>query len=277
MKNAIHYACATLLLLAAVCLLPAQAIAQGRIEGSFERTLNVSGTVDLEVSTGSGSIDIRRGSGNRVEIRGRIRAGSGWWRWSSRDAEDVVRYLESNPPIEQSGQTIRIGRIPDRDAQNVSISYDIVVPAQSNLRAHTGSGSQTIQGIDGRVEARTGSGSMTLRDIRGDLEGGTGSGSIDVSGFRGGLRMNTGSGRIAVQGEQTGRWDLQTGSGSIDLDLPPNAGFELNAHTGSGGNDVGFPMTVQGRIGDRHNLNGRVGAGGLPLYARTGSGGIRIQ
>ena len=80
MKNAIHYGCVTLVVLAAACLLPASALAQGRIEGSFERTLNVPGTVDLEVSTGSGSIDIRRGAGNRVEIRGRIRAGGSWWR-----------------------------------------------------------------------------------------------------------------------------------------------------------------------------------------------------
>src|SRR5215470_13939937 len=244
MKNAI-YACATLVLLVAACLVPAPTMAQGRAQGSFERTFNVPGTVDLDVLTGSGSIDIRRGAGNRVEIRGRIQAGNNWSWWrSSRDAEDVVRYLESNPPIEQFGQTIRIGRIPDRELQNVSISYEIVVPGQSNLRANTGSGSQTIQGIDGRVEARTGSGSMTLRDIRGPLEGGTGSGSIEVSGFRGDLRMHTGSGRIQVQGEPTGRWDLQTGSGSIDLDLPPNAGFDLNAHTGSGGIDVGYPMTV---------------------------------
>ena len=42
----------------------------GAAEGSFDRTLNVSGTIYLEVSTGSGNIDIRRGEGNRVEIRG---------------------------------------------------------------------------------------------------------------------------------------------------------------------------------------------------------------
>src|SRR5436190_22971921 len=87
---------------------PASAQFRG-VEGSFVRTLNVSGTVDLDVSTGSGSIEIRRSSGNSVEVRGKIRASSDWWR-SGRDAQDVVRELESNPPIEQSGSTIRIGR-----------------------------------------------------------------------------------------------------------------------------------------------------------------------
>src|SRR5262245_19827881 len=89
-----------LVLFLAVCIVPGRATAQRRaIEGSFERTLNVSGVVDLDVSTGSGSIEVRPGSSGRVEIRGRIRAGGDWWR-SDRNAEEAVRQLESNPPIE---------------------------------------------------------------------------------------------------------------------------------------------------------------------------------
>ena len=277
MKKATHYGFITLLVLAAASSMPAPVLAQGRIEGSFDRTLSVSGTVNLEVQTGSGSIDIRRGAGNQVEIHGRIRGGDGWLR-SGRNSEEAVRRLEANPPIEQFGQTIRIGRILDRDAQqNISISYQIVVPAQTNIRSHTGSGSQTVEGIDGRVETGTGSGSITLRDIRGDVDANTGSGSVRATNIRGGLRMQTGSGGILVQGEQSGRWDLQTGSGGIELDLPPNAAFDLSAHTGSGGIEVGFPMTVQGRIGNRNDVTGKVGGGGYPLNARTGSGRIRIQ
>src|ERR1044071_6007269 len=113
MKNPIQYRCLSIALLAGLCLAPVSALAQ-RGEGSFERVLNVSGIVNLDVSTGSGSIDVRRGIGNRVEIRGRIRASDNWRR-SIRDTEDVVRRLETNPPIEQSGNTIRIGRILDRD------------------------------------------------------------------------------------------------------------------------------------------------------------------
>jgi len=249
------------------------------VEGQFNRTLNVSGTVDLEVSTGSGSITIRNGAGNRVEIRGTIRAGDGWWWRSGRDTEDAVRMLEANPPIEQSGQMIRIGRINDRDAErNVSISYEIVVPAQANVKAHSGSGSQTVEGLNGRVQVGTGSGSINLRDVKGDLDASAGSGSIHALGVRGGLRMHTGSGSIHIQGEQTARWDLETGSGGIDIDLPPAADFELNAHTGSGGVNVAYPMTTQGNLGrHQHDVSGRVGGGKYLLNARTGSGGIRIQ
>src|SRR5579862_1130048 len=83
-------------------------------DGSFDRTLNVSGNVDIDVSTGSGSIHIRQGSGSRVEIHGRIHPTNNPFA-SDRNAEDAIRRIEANPPIEQSGQSIRIGRILDRD------------------------------------------------------------------------------------------------------------------------------------------------------------------
>jgi hypothetical protein len=246
--------------------------------GSFDRTLNVSGTVDLDVATGSGTIQIRQGTGGRVEIHGRIQASNNWFR-SSQDQQDAVRRIESNPPIEQSGQSIRIGRNQDRDYdQHVSISYEIVTPAQSNVRAHSGSGTMSVDGISGRVTAGTGSGEITLRNIQGDLQANTGSGSIHATGVRGGLRMTTGSGGIQVEGEQTAQWELQTGSGGIDVHLPKSASFDLAAHTGSGGVSVAFPMTVTGRIDtNQHQVQGKVGGGQYPLTARTGSGHIRIE
>jgi hypothetical protein len=260
MKRVLRYGAAAMLILVTACWIPLPARGQGQAEGSFDRTLNVPGMVDLEVSTGSGSIDIRRGGGNVVQIHGTIRAGGSWWR-SSQDAGEIVRRLESNPPIEQSGHTVRIGRQMDRNwYENVSISYEIVVPAQANIQAHSGSGHQSLEGVDGRVEMNTGSGGIRATNVRGEL------------------RMHTGSGGIRVQGEQTGRWEFSTGSGGVEIDLPSNAAFELNAHTGSGGVDVDYPMTVQGHIGSRrHDVSGKVGGGGPELSIRTGSGHIRIQ
>jgi DUF4097 and DUF4098 domain-containing protein YvlB len=261
----------------AACATTAQAGTQAqRSEGAFDRTLNVSGAADLDVSTGSGSIDIRQGTAAQVVIHGRIRAGSDWFGFS-RDATDTVREIEANPPIEQNGNSIRVGRLRD-SIHNVSISYEIVVPAGSSVRSHSGSGSQHITGIGGPVEVNTGSGSITLSDARGQVTAGTGSGSITVSGLRGEFRAHTGSGGIRVEGEQTGRWEMETGSGGIDVRLPKSAAFDLNAHTGSGGVSVDFPMTVQGRIDGRaRNVSGRVGNGGYALDLRTGSGHIRIE
>jgi DUF4097 and DUF4098 domain-containing protein YvlB len=281
----------------------------------FDRTLNVSGPVDLDVATGSGRIEVRQGTAGRVQIHGVIRVGTDWWRRSEREAEDLVRQLESDPPIEQTGNMIRIGRMRSRDFDNVSISYQIDVPAQTALRSQSGSGSLNVTGLQGTVVTSTGSGSITLTDLRGnvrantgsgtiradgiaggfnattgsggvtlsqnasgDVDISTGSGTVRASGIRGGLRIHTGSGGITAEGEQAGRWDLEASSGSITIRLPENAGFDLNAHSGSGGVHVDHPFTLQGRIDKRRNdVSGRVRGGGHVLDVRTGSGSIRIQ
>jgi len=261
----------------AACGLPAHAVTQLRSsDGSFDRILNVSGNVDLEVDTSSGRIEIRRGPDGRVAIHGTIHASSDWF-GSYRDVEDAIRRIEANPPLEQNGNNIRIG--PDRYRfEHVSISYELVVPEHCSVRSHTGSGSQTIEGIDGSVDVSTGSGRITLDSVRGNVTAGTGSGSITANSLRGEFRGHTGSGHITAEGEQTGRWDLETGSGGVEIRLPQTAAFDLSAHTGSGGVTVDRPLTVQGNIG-RHSrtVHGRVNGGGYPLDVRTGSGHIHIE
>src|SRR5262245_5497079 len=69
--------------------------------GSFDRTLSATGPVELEVSSGSGRIEVRAGQPGRVEIRARVTAGD-WGLVRSRgSARDRVRRIESNPPPDQ--------------------------------------------------------------------------------------------------------------------------------------------------------------------------------
>jgi hypothetical protein len=74
-------------------------------EGSFERTLQVSGPVNLDIRSGSGDIRVVPGSAGQVQIRGVIRVRRG----SDAEAQALVRELEQSPPIEQTGGDIRIG------------------------------------------------------------------------------------------------------------------------------------------------------------------------
>src|SRR5689334_19507747 len=74
-----------------------------RARGQFERTLTVTGPVDLSVRTGSGSIEIRTGTGDRVQIVGRVSAG---FSRGGMDAAERVRRVEAAPPIAQQGNVI---------------------------------------------------------------------------------------------------------------------------------------------------------------------------
>jgi len=319
------------LILAALLLAANSAGARPTAEGSFDRTLKVTGDVDLSVSTGSGQITVRKGGAGTVSIHGTIRASNGW-RLSDGDVDSRVRTLEQNPPITQEGNTIRIGHVDDSELmRNISISYEITAPEETRLRSETGSGGTNIAGIRGPVEASTGSGNMSiensgaevtastgsgeidLRNIKGNLRattgsghisgsglGGsvsagtgsgsirieetgtgdfdvhTGSGTIQLSGVKGSIRARAGSGSIEARGEQTGEWRLHTGSGNVTVQLPPGATFDLEARTSSGDIHSERAITVQGTIG-KHELRGKVGAGGPLLDLSTSSGSIRIE
>lgn len=94
--------------------------------------------------------------------------------------------------------------------------------------------------------------------------------------MRGSLQAQAGSGNIKADGEATGGWVVHTGSGTVQLRLPQNASFDLNAHTGSGSINLNHPVTVQGSIG-RKEVRGKVGGGGVPVEVHTGSGNIVID
>jgi hypothetical protein len=261
--------------------------------GRFDRQMTVDGPVELDVRTGSGSINVRRGGSGQVRVVGEIRANRGFWNSSS--AEERVRRIEANPPITQSGNSIRIGDFDDRDMpRNVSISYEIVVPEETSVRSRTGSGSQRIDSVNGRVDTETGSGSIRVGEVTGPvvastgsgsiavlgagggLSARTGSGSIDAAGIRGSVRAHTGSGGVRIEGTPTNDWTVRTGSGSIGLRLPPDAGFEMDVRTGSGSINTNHPVELRGSLSRRH-LQGRVRGGGPRIDASAGSGSIRLE
>ena len=245
-----------------------------RARGTFERTLTVTGPVDLSVRTGSGNIQIRTGAGDRVQITGRVSAGS---RRDGLDAAERVRRVEATPPITQNGNIIRIGDTNnDPVYRNISISYELVVPANTQVNAQTGSGNQQIGSVDRPVRAQTGSGNIRIERAGGSLHAQTGSGNIEADSVGGEVRAQTGSGSVQVR--QTARADVnvQTGSGSVTLSLPADAAYTLDARTGSGSISTAQPLTVQGRIG-RNHLTGTVRGGGNNVHVRTGSGSIDIR
>ena len=277
-------------------------------QGGFERTLKVTGPVELSVTTGAGRIEVTTGGAATVFVRGAVRASNAW----GLSGEERVRRIESNPPIEQDGNVIRVGRIRDRElGRNVSIAFELVVPAETRLRAETGSGEEIVRGLRGPVDADTGSGNITVANVGDDvkvatgsgdirlnsvqgraraetgsgsirgseLTGGlsaeTGSGTIEVRGVHGGLRAETGSGRISAEGEPASEWKLNAGSGNIDVRLPPRAGFNLYAKADSGRVSVDRPITMQ-TLG-RNEVRGKVGGGGPLVDVRSGSGNIHIE
>lgn len=261
--------------------------------GSFERRLQVTGPVQLDVTTGSGSISVRTGDASSVRVVGIIRASSGWF--DGTDPEEKVRTLEANPPVEQNGNVIRIGHIEDRELRrNVSISYELVVPVETRLNSETGSGDQSIEGAQGPVKASTGSGNLTIATVGAEVEADTGSGDITLSSINGRLRAETGSGNIRGTGiagaivadtgsgdvrvEQTAPGDVDVGTGSGNVELGGVRG-SLRVSTGSGDITVGGEATGAWKLdAGSGNITVRLPSGAaFDLNARTSSGRVTID
>ena len=285
----------TLVLLAiAAAILPLSAQAQ---TGGFDRTLQVAGPVSLEVSSGSGAITVHTGPGDSVHVVAKIHAQNSWadWvGWFGASAADEIRKLEANPPIEQQGNTIRIGHIDDWwHLRGITIDYDLTVPPKTALDSHTGSGDQSISGLQLASAAASGSGRIVVENIGADVRLRSGSGDLRVNSVKslnaeagsGAIRATrvagevfavTGSGSIAIEQVDAGNVRIGTGSGDVTL---RGARSALKIDTASG------EIRVEGEPNADWHIGTASGSIGLKLPsqasfildARTVSGGLRTD
>jgi hypothetical protein len=255
-------------------------------EATFDKTLTVNGQPELSVSTGSGNIHLTRGSDTRIHIFGRVKTGWG-------GDENMMREIAAHPPIEQTGNIVRIGGRHE-NWHNISIDYEIEAPANSFLDAGSGSGNVTDDGVGTNAKLSTGSGNIHATGLRGsfavntgsgdifaeqagegDVKAQTGSGNVELKNLKGGLRGGTGSGDIKVSGTPTNPWHLGTGSGNVEF-WAGTAALTLDASTGSGSIHSDKEMLTLGSA-DKHHITGKINGGGPTVRIETGSGDIRVH
>jgi hypothetical protein len=254
---------------------------------SFDRVISVGSEAQLIVSTGSGDIHLTRGSGSEVHIHGKIHV-------SHNGSQEQARQIAANPPIEQSGNVIRVGQQHEQHWQGISIDYQIEAPAGTlltatsgsgdivdegvgqNAKLETGSGDIRATGLQGAFEVKTGSGNITANQTgQGDVKADTGSGDIEIKDVHGSFRGQTGSGNIKATGTPSAPWTLETGSGDIEI-WASNAPLTLDASTGSGSVTSDHEMLVKGSL-NQHHLTGNLNGGGPLVRVQTGSGDIRVH
>ena len=158
---------------------------------------------------------------------------------------------------------MRIGHLSSDLARDIRISYEITTPADTTVVSQSGAGDQTIADVRGPVAARTGAGSVDVRRIQMDV------------------RVSTGAGDVHLDGIPGGDWNLQTMAGSVNIDVPADAAFELNARTTAGRVDVRAPIALveqhSERAGPAMRVRGTVRGGGPLVDIFTAAGTIHIQ
>ncbi len=260
-------------------------------EGKFERTLSVSGPVSLDLATDSGGIWVRPGAAGTVQIRG-ILKGS---RMGNRsEIERRIRALEQDPPIEQRGNTVRVGHVTEAGLlRGVSMRLEILTPPDSRLLAQADSGGIQVEGIRGPVDAKADSGGIGAADIGSEVRATTDSGGIHIRNVQGPVFARADSGGIEAEGV-AGTIDAATDSGGVRLSqttpapirvradsggatirLAPEGGYDISVASDSG--RITVPeISVRGTT-SRNRVEGRIRGGGPLVDVHVDSGNVRIE
>lgn len=220
--------------------------------------------------------------------------------------------------IGKNGNVVQIQtKYPERTRNiNVSVSYQLTIPAGASIKVRSFSGSveasdiggafegnitsgkTELARIGGGVDCRVTSGKLSLRDVTGDIDVICISGGIEATGVKGSVnveatsgnvtlrditgaksvRAHVTSGRITYDGEIAagGKYSLEAFSGGVDVILPASAAFEIDAEAFSGRINSEFPITMQGTFAGKE-LRGVVNGGGASVRVKTFSGSIDIR
>src|SRR6266704_5828360 len=216
--------CLPLVLLTAV-VAAAACNAGPSVSGTFDRNYKVSGPIRLEITNASGDVDITGSADGKVHVRGDVRASGFGIDNPRKRLDDTV----ANPPIEQTGDTIRIGKEMSR-MRNVSIAYAIQVPRDTEVSATVASGAQTIRGVRGPVKVQSASGSVRVEKIDRDAELSTASGSVSATDIGSEVHVTSASGSVTVSNTK-GDVIVNAISGVIRIAKP---GGRIEADTASG-------------------------------------------
>lgn len=265
--------------------------------GSLDTVVTFDARGTVSVSCPGGAVVVT--SGDRDEIRVKARMERGGIRFTSNGSRATLE--------PSSGRGCSDGR------------YEIIVPAGSRVSANTWSGSINVRGVAGDVDVHSLSGDIVVRDAGGRLDVETVSGDVGITGVSGESSVNTVSGDVTLDGARgpvevesvsgdlqlrdlsarrvrthttsgdltfsglivdAGRYEFETHSGELRLQLPANVGAQLSLSTFSGSIDSAFPITLtageHGMGASTKRMEFTLGQGTARIIAETFSGDITL-
>lgn len=239
----------------------------------WSKTFQLSGKPSLRVETSDANIHVETWDQNAIETR--VTA-EGW-----KIGEGGLKIIDS-----QTGDTVKLEvRFPREFHVGFHHTYHKVqiaihMPREGHVSLHTGDGDIQLGSFKGDMELDSGDGRLEVSAVEGKLRVHTGDGRIEADGKFNGLDISTGDGRVearASAGSSVGTgWNLQSGDGSITLEVPVDFAADLELRTGDGRITVDVPVTVEGHLSE-NNISGKINGGGSPVRIHTGDGEIHLK
>lgn len=244
------------------------------VSGSFDRTLTITAPVRLELTNASGDVSITGSADGQVHVQAKIRASG----FGFAKPQDRINEIAAHPPIDQKGDTIRIGK-DLAHMRNVSISYVIEVPHDTEITTAVVSGAQSVRGVRGPLKAESASGSIRAehierqaqfstisgsieaQDIGDDVHANSASGNVVLANIRGDVRVNNLSGFIRIS-HASGSIEAESASGRVEVQ---DASKDVKAHSASG------KVAAQGNPGPSSYWDLKTVSGGVSIGVPSGA------
>jgi hypothetical protein len=171
----------------------------------------------------------------------------------------------------------------------ISVSY-----VSGEVSVESGNGNLDLQVIGSPVKARTARGNISCSRIPKGIDAETddgditlmvvgpskatinrGSGRVEAGGIRGSFTAATATGDVHIKAVPHDSWHVKSTAGNIRIELPPGAGFDLEAVT-SFGEISSSRDDLPESEGDTRHLHQKANGGGKDIELRTDSGAIVI-
>jgi DUF4097 and DUF4098 domain-containing protein YvlB len=238
----------------------------------WSKTYTLTGKPDLRVDTSDANIHVSTWDQNTIEAKvttTRYKIGNDGIRIEEHQTGDRVEITVRFP---HSG--LSIGWNDHR------VDVNIQMPREGRMDLRTGDGKIELSNFKGEMQLHSGDGSEEIVGVDGKLRALTGDGHIRANGRFDELDLKTGDGRVdarATAGSAlaTG-WRLESGDGTVTLEVPGNLAADVDLHTGDGHIDLEMPVTTEGKIREGE-VRGKLNGGGNLLMIHTGDGSIRLR
>ena len=288
----------------------------GGVKGDIKKSFKVSPGGLLKIDADLGSIEVRSGSGNKVDVEIRFEAKRG----SKSKIKDLLNDFDVE--FDHSGKNVTVlldyrkGRrnFWDNVGRYLRVRFYVTVPKKYNADLMTSGGSIQVDDLDGKVNSKTSGGSLEFGRITGAVNGRTSGGSIKlekcdaevdvrtsggsikIGEVKGNVLAHTSGGGIHVEevmgainastsgGSVNARLSkqpakdcsLKTSGGSITVYMADDINVNVDASTSGGHVSTDFPVTVKGKI-RKNSLKAKINDGGPELYLRTSGGSIYLR
>jgi DUF4097 and DUF4098 domain-containing protein YvlB len=254
--------------LAALALAPV-AVSGAQQTSDFRWSERIEAGRTLRISNINGTVTVRAGGGDRVEVTAVKR-----WRrgdpasvkiYAARENGDirVCPLYNDREDCDDKGRRDdrwRHDRNDDRD-DDVSVDFTVTVPRGVHVAAGTVNGPVSVTGATEDVEAATVNGDVTVESGRGRLSATTVSGTV----------------RATVMTRPT-TMDFTTVNGNVIADLASTIGVDVEMTTVNGNLRTDYDIVVRNGRFNPFNLQAHIGpAGGPRMRLTTVNGNVELR